>query len=107
MIRNFFLSLLFFFGPTLLIFILRNAFYILQHRRQQRANGVEIIDITPSEHGAPSPKFIALAITIGLIFAYLSWHQVSSPDENGRTYVPAQMNSEGKIVPGYYIPKAK
>lgn len=105
MIRTFFVSLLFFFGPTILMFVLRNAFYVWRHRKDQRAQGVEIIDITPSAHGKPSLRFILLAIIIGLCFAFLSWHKISDPADESRTYVPAQMNEQGKIAPGYYIPK--
>ena len=61
MIRSIFVSVLFFFGPALLMFMLRNLFFLtrawLRLRKIQKKQEHEVIDITPHKHhGSPSQQ---------------------------------------------------
>jgi len=109
MIRSIFVSALFFFGPALLMFMLRNFFFLsrawLRLRRIQKMQEHEVIDITPHKHhGSPSMFFNITAIVIGLVCAFLAWQEMSSGPEERQRYVPAHVNEEGKIVPGAMVP---
>jgi len=105
MIRNIIVTLLFFFGPALLMMVLRNIFLFWQFRRGVKRQHPDIIDITPQKHQPTSPSrfFLASAMTVGLIFAWLAWSQMHSlPPHEGLQYIPAHINQEGKLVDGQY-----
>ncbi|MFC1568001.1 hypothetical protein ACFL3K_02235 [Pseudomonadota bacterium] len=109
MIRSIFVSALFFFGPALLMFLLRNLFFLsrawLRLRRIQKMHEHEVIDITPHKHhGSPSMFFNITAIVVGLICAFLAWQEMSSGPEQRMHYVPAHVDTSGKIVPGAMMP---
>lgn len=108
MIRSIFVSALFFFGPALLMFMLRNLFLFsrawLRLRRLQKQQEAEIIDITPHKHASPSMLFNIAAIVVGLVCAFLAWQEMSSGPESKMHYVPAHVNEQGEIVPGKMMP---
>ena len=109
MIRSIFVSALFFFGPALLMFMLRNMFFLsrawLRLRRIKKMHEHEVIDITPHKpHGSPSMIFNIAAIVVGLVCAFLAWQEMSSGPEERQHYVPAHVNEQGKIVPGAMRP---
>jgi len=108
MIRQIFITLLFFFGPALLMMVLRNVFLFWQFKRQYRRQHPDIIDITPPKHQATSPSrfFWASALTVGLIFAWLAWSQMyRETSVQHMQYVPAHLDKNGKLVDGHYVPK--
>lgn len=111
MIRSIFVSALFFFGPAILMFMLRNLFLFsrawLRLRRAQKKQEAEIIDITPHKHGSPSMLFNIAAIAVGLICAFLAWQEMTSGPEEKQQYVPAHVNEQGKIIPGKMEPIEK
>ncbi|MES0371570.1 MAG: hypothetical protein ABUK11_04770, partial [Mariprofundaceae bacterium] len=104
MIRSIFVSALFFFGPAILMFMLRNLFLFLRAwlriRRARKKQESEIIDITPHQHGSPSMLFNIAAIAVGLICAVLAWQEMTSGPEERQHYVPAHVDEQGKIIPG-------
>lgn len=109
MIRSIFVSVLFFFGPALLMFMLRNLFFLtrawLRLRKIQKKQEHEVIDITPHKHhGSPSLFFIITAIVVGLVCAILAWQEMRSGPEDRMHYVPAHVDESGKIVPGAMMP---
>jgi hypothetical protein len=109
MIRSIFVSALFFFGPALLMFMLRNLFFLsrawLRLRRIQKMQEHEVIDITPHKHhGSPSMLFNIAAIVVGLVCAFLAWQEMGSGPEQRQHYVPAHVGEHGKIVPGAMMP---
>ncbi len=109
MIRSIFVSALFFFGPALLMFMLRNMFLLLRAwlrlRRQRKKQEHEIIDITPHKHGSPSMLFNIVAIMVGLVSAFLAWQEMGSGPEQRQHYIPAHINEHGKVMPGAMVPK--
>jgi hypothetical protein len=112
MIRSIFVSILFFFGPALLMFMLRNMFFLsrawLRLRRIQKMQEHEVIDITPHKHhGSPSMFFNIAAIVVGLVCAFLAWQEMSSGPEERQHYVPAHIDEYGKVVPGAMMPIEK
>ncbi|MFQ5581930.1 MAG: hypothetical protein ACE5F3_04785 [Mariprofundaceae bacterium] len=110
MIRNFLVSILFFFGPVILMFVLRNLGLFLRlwlsMRRRQRQEA-EVIDITPVSDNGPSVLFIIAAIMIGLVCATLAWLRVGGEGIDDRQYAPAYMDERGVVVPGKIIPADK
>jgi len=108
MIRNIIVTLLFFFGPALLMMLLRNLFLFWQFKKSLKRQHPDIIDITPQKHQQtpPSRFFLASAITVGLVFAWLAWSQMHSlPPQGSMQYVPAHINKAGELVDGHYIQK--
>lgn len=110
MIRNIFLSLLFFFGPALLMLVIRNIFYLVRiwWLLRKAKHRDEVIDVTPhhESRAKPSMFFIASAIAVGLLSAWLAWQSIhSTPEEMGEHYVPAHINEQGQMVPGQRVPR--
>jgi len=100
MIRNIIVSLLFFFGPALLMFVLRNIFFLWKFRKETKKHQPDIIDITPQKPAAPSHFFLASVITIGLISAYFAYTQLTMDSPSQKTqYIPAHINAQGELVP--------
>lgn len=100
------ISLLFFFGPVILLFVLRYGVLFLRAwlflRRQQ--GNPDVIDITPHHSRKPSIIFIVLAVAIGLLTAVLAWQRITGPADQhkGRVYVPAHVDKQGQLVPGHF-----
>ncbi len=111
MIRSIFVSMLFFFGPAMLMFMLRNLFLFsrawFRLKQAQKKQEAEIIDVTPQKHGSPSVLFNISAIIIGLTCAILAWQKMTSAPEEKQYYVPAHVNEEGKVIPGKLVPIKK
>jgi len=108
MIRNILTVIVFFFGPAMLMFMLRNLLLILLaylQLRRQRPVEPEIIDVTPrSVQGAPL-WFKLLALFVGLLCAGSSWYYLNADSEQTMRYVPAYMDEQGKVVPGHWEPR--
>ncbi|HXH64269.1 MAG TPA: hypothetical protein VNH42_02040 [Mariprofundaceae bacterium] len=111
MIRDLLVAIVFFFGPMLVMFVLRNLAWVfklwLELRRQRRMQP-EVVDVTPQRSDSgPSLAFVALAILIGGLSAYLAWNHTR---QNAGTnldmqYVPAHLDAQGRVVPGRLVPK--
>ena len=108
MIRRLLVAAVFFFGPMLLMFLLRNLgvlyrFWMAARRRRQARP--DIIDITPHLRAKPSLAFVAVAVVLGGASAYWAWHYTQQPPANpDQQYVPAHMDAQGRLVPGRMIP---
>lgn len=110
MMRSIIISLLFFFGPALMMFVLRKLFLIariwLRLRDLQRQED-DVIDITPHKQESPSMVFKMAAIIVGLTCAFLAWQEMNSEPEEVQRYVPAHMDDQGRLVPGSMVPLDK
>jgi len=104
MIRSLFVSLFFFFGPALLLFMLRNLVLLLQLRARQRREKTpepEIIDITPVDKARAPNWFYALVVAISLACAVSVFVQLEKQvDVEEHQYMPAHIDESGKIVTG-------
>lgn len=103
--KSFFISLLFFFGPVLFMFALRYIGLMLRIWllwRRHKKKGADVIDITPEKPHPPSIRFIIFAVTAGLVIAGLVWHRMADEDIHGNVYVPAHIDSHGKLAPGHF-----
>jgi len=99
MIRNIIVSLLFFFGPAFLMFVLRNLFFFWKLRRNIQRQQTDIIDITPKKPTAPSHFFLASVIAVGLISAYFSYSQLTNNASDVKLeYIPAHIDAQGKLI---------
>ncbi len=105
MIRSLLLSILFFFGPTLLMFLLRHLVLMLRFwllmRKQKKQD--EIIDITPVAEHRVSVWFVLVAIIVGLLSAFAAWHHIAAPVQTSAQYVPAHIDAEGNFIDGHYL----
>jgi len=101
MIRNIIVTLLFFFGPALLMFVLRNIFLFWKSRKAMQKQQPDIIDITPTGPTSPSRFFLASVIAVGLTSAYLAYTQLTmdNPTHQQMQYIPAHINTQGELVP--------
>jgi len=111
MMRSILISALFFFGPAILMFLLRNLFLFLRVwlrlRRLRKQQDADVIDITPHKHGSPSMLFNVAAIIVGLTCAFLAWQEMTSAPEAEQRYVPAYVDEYGNVVPGRMVPVEK
>lgn len=108
MIRNVIVTLLFFFGPALLMFVLRNIFLFWKLRRETNKHQPDIIDITPQKPNPPSHFFLASMIAIGLISAYFAYAQLTMDNQDQKTqYTPAHINAQGELVPEQRVPRTQ
>lgn len=111
MIRNIIISALFFFGPALMMFVLRKMFLIariwFRLRRLRQQQDTNVIDITPHKHASPSMLFNIAAVIVGLTCAFLAWQEMKSAPESDRRYVPAHLDNQGRVVPGKLVPAEK
>lgn len=101
--RNIFVSALFFFGPVILMFIIRHLsllFHLWLVYRREHREAENVIDITPGKPHPPSRWFVLIAILAGFGFAWLAWNHIGEAPEADRQYIPAQMGEKGKIIPG-------
>jgi len=102
--RMLFLTLVFFFGPALLMFALHRVVMIARYwwlmRRIEHQN--DVIDITPlPPRRRPGAVFIVVSMIVASAFAGLAWQRMQSTPQNMATqYVPAHIDAYGNIVPG-------
>ncbi len=112
MIRMLLYSLLFFFGPALLMFALHRLTMMLRLwlrlRRLQQAQNATVIDITPEErahHLRPGMVFIVASMLVAGLCAWLAWQQMDeTPAPGASRYVPAHMDAYGNLIPGQMLP---
>jgi len=110
MIRDLLVAAVFFFGPMLVMFVLRNLASVfslwLVLRRQQRLQP-KVIDVSPTVDRSPSLAFVALAILVGVLSAYTAWYHTRQ--ETGHKlnlqYVPAHLDDHGRVIPGKLVPR--
>jgi len=103
--KNVFISLLFFFGPVLLMLALRYLGLMLRIWllwRRQKKQGKDVIDITPRAPHPPSIRFIIFAVVVGLAISGLVWYRLVDEDGRGGIYVPAHTDNAGNLVPGHF-----
>ena len=108
MIRNLLISIFFFFGPAILLFMLRNGLVLLRlwlMARKGREEEPRVIDITPVSDSKAPAWFYALVvlISLGCAVAVFLFLQADSEAES-RRYVPAYVGEDGKVVPGHWEP---
>jgi len=103
MIRSIFVSLFFFFGPALLLFMLRNLTLLLLLKakaKQAKAQEIEVIDITPIKKDRAPTWFYALVIAISLTCAVSVFLNLDRGGAEVQHYVPAHVDESGNIVSG-------
>jgi len=103
MIRSLFVSLFFFFGPALLLFMLRNLTLLLLLKakaRQAKEPEIEVIDITPVKKDRAPAWFYVLVIAISLTCAVTVFLNLDRGDVEVQHYVPAHADESGNIVSG-------
>jgi len=101
--RYLFLTLLGFFGPALLMLLLRLTWFYMRAQWQQklskRQNEPEIIDVTPIHKKRISKPFIFLWLLVSILCtAFLVW-QIDDTPAPKQTYIPAHIDAEGNFVP--------
>jgi len=100
MIRSLFVSLFFFLGPALLLFMLRNVIRLLVLRANNKHQEPEVIDVTPVKEEDTPRWFYALVIVISLACAVTVFVNLEKDNVEIQGYVPAHVDSSGNIVSG-------
>lgn len=112
MIRMLLVTLLFFFGPALLMFALHRLtmiFRIWWRIRQHQKNKMEnIIDLSPNDNTAfirPGPFFITASIIVAMLCAFIAWQNMQGkPETRKSTYVPSHLDADGRLIPSHMQP---
>jgi len=107
MIRSLFVSLFFFFGPALLLFMLRNITLLLLLRaknKQQQVQEPEVIDVTPVNKDRAPTWFYTLVVAVSLTCAITVFIYLQNGDTEVHPYVPAHIDKSGNIAPGDWKP---
>jgi len=103
MIRELLISIFFFFGPALVMLMLRNGVLVLRlwlKSRQQRARAQQIIDITPVDKNRAPKWFYIMVVVISLMSAVTVFMHLEKGGAEVHQYVPAHIDASGHIVPG-------
>ncbi|MDQ6965260.1 MAG: hypothetical protein Q9M13_10115 [Mariprofundales bacterium] len=102
MIRQLFITLLFFFGPAILTLVIRHLLLLIHIARQRRyhRDTPDIIDITPLSPGRAPRWFIVAALLIGFACAWFAWWSLADRPAAATRYIPAYVDDAGQIVPG-------
>ena len=109
MFRNLLVSIVFFIGPALLLFIARNMVLIgllwLKNRHKRELEH-KVIDVTPIHNHIHPNWFIIIVAIISLTCAVTVFIELQKTDDvNPQQYVPAYTDDSGKIIPGHWEPK--
>jgi len=110
MFRNLLVSILFFIGPALLMFIARNMIMIgmlwLKTRHEQEREQ-KVIDITPIHNHRHPNWYVIIVVIISMVCAVTVFMKLQNADDVApHEYVPAYTDDSGNIVPGHWKPKA-
>ncbi|MCF6207934.1 MAG: hypothetical protein L3J61_00900 [Ghiorsea sp.] len=101
--RYLFLTLLGFFGPALLMLLLRLTWFYLRAKwlakLSRQRNEPEIIDVTPIHKKRISKPFLFLWLLVSVICTALLIWQIDDSPAPEQTYIPAHMDAEGNFVP--------
>jgi len=101
MIRSLFVSLFFFFGPALLLFMLRNLTLLLLLRaKNKQAQEPEVIDITPVKKDRAPNWFYAIVVVISMSCAVTVFMNLEKGEVEVQHYMPAHVDESGNIVTG-------
>ena len=110
MFRNLLVSIVFFIGPALLLFIARNMVLIgllwLKSRHKKELEH-KIIDVTPIHNHIHPNWFVIIVVIISMTCAVTVFIELQKTDDvDPQQYVPAYTDDSGKIIPGHWEPKA-
>lgn len=105
--RYLFLTLLGFFGPALLMLLLRLAWFYIRaqwlKKLSTQQNEPEIIDVTPIHKKRIGKPFIFLWLLVSILCtAVLVWQMDNTPAPE-QTYIPAHIDAEGNFVPAQVL----
>ncbi len=94
-------TLLGFFGPALLMLLLRLIWWRIRYRLLRNNSEPEIIDVTPKHK--PGRLFMLSWLLISIICtALLIWQMDDSPAPE-QVYIPAHIDAYGNFVPAQTI----
>ncbi len=100
--RNLLVVIVFFFGPALVMLMLRSLLPLLAAWLRARSKARQVIDVTPRKRALPR-WFWPLALVLGAASAALAWQSLRGADAPAaRHYVPAHMDESGYVVPGHW-----
>ena len=105
MMRSLIIALFFFFGPALLMFMLRNMvlLFLVWMKQRQQHRQEQVIDITPVEKGRAPRWFYIVVVLISLASAVVVFNTLQQTEVAQRqVYVPAHIDEHGRLVPGMY-----
>jgi len=105
--RYLLLTLLGFFGPALLMFLLRAVWFYLRQKWEEKKREPEIIDITPTKSKYPGKGMIAAWLLVSLLCTGLLIWQLDDTPAPEHIYIPAHIDAQGNFVPAQTIEKPR
>jgi hypothetical protein len=106
--RMLLLTLVFFFGPALLMFALHRVVMLARYWWLMRSlqHHDDVIDITPAPpRRRPGTMFIIASMIVASLFAGLAWQRMHNTPETMQTqYIPAHIDAYGNLIPGTSLP---
>ncbi len=108
MLRNLLVSIFFFIGPALLMFVARNMMLLLLlwlKTRHARESEQKIIDITPGRKQRAPKWFYVAVLLVSLTSAISVFIMLQNGDVPPQEYVPAYTDEAGNVVPGHWRPE--
>ncbi|MDX8387597.1 MAG: hypothetical protein R8M46_03555 [Ghiorsea sp.] len=99
-------TLLGFFGPALLMLLLRLIWMRIRYAITQKKAEPEIIDVTPKKSGIHVWFIIAWLIISITCTAFLIW-KIDDTPASQQTYIPAHINAEGTFVPATTLDESR
>jgi len=110
MFRNLLVSIVFFIGPALLMFIARNLVMMglagLKNRKLHEQQEAKVIDITPIHNHRHPNWYVIAVVIISMTCAVTVFLELQrSVDVAPHEYVPAYTDEAGNIVPSEWKPK--
>lgn len=109
MFRNLLVSIFFFIGPALLMFIARNLLMLAMlwlKTRHEKEREQKIIDITPIHNHRHPNWYVIVVVIVSMTCAVTVFLQLQDNDGvEPQQYVPAYTDESGNVVPGQWQPK--
>ncbi len=102
--RRILIAALFFFGPALVMMLLRSMIPLAIAWLRARRERNRVIDVTPVDSGHPR-WFWPLAFVLGLLSAAGAWYMLDRAESPKGHYVPAHVDEQGRVVPGHWEPE--
>lgn len=101
--RYLFLTLLGFFGPALLMLLLRLTWYYFREKWLRKSTDPEIINITPVHKRRVSKRFIIVWLLVSVVCTALLLWQIDDSPAPEHVYIPAHTDAQGNFVPAQTI----
>lgn len=96
-------TLIGFFGPALLMLLIRLILFRIRDQWLFKKNEPEIIDVTPVADHQSKRFFLIIWLLLSMVCTGLLIWQLDSNPAAKHTYIPAHIDADGQFVPAQTI----